>query len=91
MCQYDYDNEVGYQDYVECSEVKALNDKLCSIERAMAVIVKQLYMNERLDVAVLDDAVGQICDSIGYPMPETLPRIRRAGSDIFEFALSMNQ
>jgi hypothetical protein len=91
MCSYDYDYDTGYRDYVECGECREATQKLYNVEQALAQVVKLLYSREKLDVALLDDAIGQMCDSVGFESPATLPRVRRHGSEIFEFAVSVNQ
>lgn len=91
MCTYQYDDEVGCRDFIGCPEVREMSAKVYTVEKAMSRIVKQLYSQQALDIPDLDDAIGEICDSLGYQMPATMPTIRRSGSDIFEFAASMNQ
>lgn len=91
MCSFTYDDDTGYHDYVECQDCKEANDKLYNIEKALTQVVKQLYSEDRLDVALLDDSLGQICDYVGYPMPANLPRVKRRESIYFEFAESINQ
>lgn len=91
MCSYDRDYDTGYLDYIECMECQEANQKLYTVERAIENVVKLLYSHEKLDVALLDDAIGQICDCVGYTSPETLPQVRRKGSEFFEFAASINQ
>lgn len=91
MCTFHDDYDTGYRDFVECCEAKRASDKLFFIEQMMRQLVKLLYNDDRLDVAVLDDCLGQICDSLGYELPAHLPRVRRHGTEFFEFAASINQ
>ena len=91
MCSYDYDQDTGYTDYVECRECRDANNKLYNVEQALAELVKQLYNNDKLDVGLLDDAIGSICDTIGIQSPHNMPKVRRHGSDLFEFAAAINQ
>ncbi len=91
MCSYSHDYDTGYTDYLECRECRDANNKLYNIEQALAELVKQLYNNDKLDVGLLDDAIGQICDTIGQDSPINMPKVRRSGSELFEFAAAINQ
>ncbi len=90
MCSYNRDYDTGFSDYVECCEASDANSKLYNIELMMDQVIKMLYSDQKLDVASLDDSIGQICDCLGIAVPANLPKVRRQGSDLFEFAASIN-
>lgn len=91
MCSYDYDDQTGYRECIECSDCREANDRLFSLEQSLKQVVKMLYSKEKLDIRLLDEAICDMCDVVGYESPETSPRVRRHESEIFEFAMSMNQ
>lgn len=91
MCQQIHDYESGSHYLQDCEEYKQASYQLMVIADAMKRIVPALYGNGDIDAARIDDAIGEICDTIGLKMPPGLPRIRRQGSDIFEYAMTVNQ
>lgn len=90
MCQYHHATWDEPSSFQECEEVKKADQKLHEIELAVRDVVKLLYMSDELDIAMLDDAVGQICDAVGVKSPEGLPRVRRQGSQLFELAANLH-
>lgn len=91
MCQQMHDYESGSHYLQDCEDYKQATDQLMVIGDAMKRIVAGLYGNGELDAARIDDAIGEICDTLNLKMPPGLPRIRRQGNDLYEFAMSINQ
>lgn len=91
MCSYDYDDETGYRELIECRECLDAHQKLYEVEIAIRRAVEILYSHGALDKARLDDSIGQVCDAVGVNLPGHLPFVRRQGSELFEFAAAINQ
>ncbi len=86
QCSWDEPHHV-----IECEEYADAADKLYEIKIATRKLVQLLYGNGELEVGVLDDSIGQICDVLDIKCPCGLPRVRRQGSELFEMAASINQ
>ncbi len=88
MCQYLTDYESNSHYLKDCEDFKRADYKLSVILDAMKRIIPELYGSGELDEARIDDAIGEICDTLDMKMPCGLPRVRRQRSDIFEFAVN---
>ncbi len=89
MCHYDYDDETGYRDIIECGECHDLNNRLFSLETSLRQVISHLYGHQQLDVMLLDHAISDMCDTVGFVMPPNMPSISRNESETFEFAVSV--
>lgn len=90
MCQYHCGTWDEPSSFEECEDAKKMSWKLHEVDVAVRDVVKLLYMSGELDVAMLDDAVGRICDAVGCKCPVGLPQVRRQGSELFELAATLH-
>lgn len=83
----DYEPDYDYEE--ECQECIVKENHLSEIGDAIRDIVPMIYGNDNLDIAKLDDCLGFICDIVKCQLPANLPKIRRQGSEIFEFTAGL--
>lgn len=54
---------------VECDDYKSAQDTLDSVYDSLNRIMRQLYLVESTDVELLEDALLEMCESMGYKWP----------------------
>lgn len=87
MCTYNHATDYEPSSEYECYEARNVRQTLgCIADLVIEELIPMLYGKEEIDVAYLDDTIGQICDRLELKSPETLPRVRRTRSEIFELA-----
>ncbi len=89
MCMIRYDNSVGFSECVECERARDAEYKMMEVTEAAKELVALLYGSAEIDQARVDDLLGQICDASDVKCPAGLPAVRRARSNLFEFAAEM--
>lgn len=77
-----------------CEKLENENEHLKqAVGELLNKLIDQLYGHGQLDIARLDDTIGQMCDELDVKLlADTLPMIaRHEPNSIFEFAAAMNQ
>lgn len=69
--------EPDYAPETECSKCEE-NEKMIEISKNyLHSIIKMLYDESHLDIALLDDALGELCYQLDVDHPTKLPNITR--------------
>ncbi len=87
MCHLRHDYSVGFSELNECQDYADAAGKLYEIEQATRQLVKLLYTEGKFDVAMIDDAIGRICDAVDIDMPAHTPRIQEKQSYYFSLGI----
>ena len=67
-------------DYEPEHECRRCDEKDKIIERSneyLSLIVEMLYDKSKLDIAKLDDLIGELCNQLDVDQPNALPNIKR--------------
>lgn len=91
MCYQNHDYDTGSHHNEECSEYIEANEKLENVETAIRRVIQILYGNGELETAMLDDAIADICDAVNVQSPVGLPRVRRPGSELYDFGVQLSR
>lgn len=84
---YEPDVEPEYTCYA-CDE----KDKQIEfIADQMTAVIGLLYGKEKLDVAVLEDHLDEICHALDLKLPAEMPNIERKRSELFNFACDLTR
>src|SRR5271165_3976906 len=81
-----FDNEPYEPDCRVCMQLGATIDEATKYVKEILVM---LYDTRELDIAKLDDSLGQLCDCLGIELPMGVPMVKRKETQIFEFATEL--
>ena len=75
----------------ECKDCKMREGDYYDISKAVQSLIAHLYTGtDKLDIGMIDDAIGTICDAVGVKMPSGLIKIQRQETEIYKFARALN-
>jgi len=74
-----------YEDYVHIDEL----DKYDSAKINVAEIIRHIFVTG--DIELLKEELTELCDVFDLKMPQTLPKIQKKRSELFDFCVQLTQ
>jgi len=74
-----------YEDYVHIDEL----DKYDSAKINVAEIIRHIFVTG--DIELLKEELTELCDVFDLKMPQTLPKLQKKRSELFDFCVQLTQ
>ena len=84
---YEPDVEPEYS----CHQCDEKDKEIDHMADHMKAIIEMLYGKDRLDVAMLEDHLDEVCHCLGLKLPAEMPNVERKRSEIFNFAVGLTR
>ena len=82
----------GYEKCYECQDCKETEKALEHARDHMQGIIDMLYGNEKLDIAMMESNIDEVCWILGlkFKPPAHLPQIERRKTEILRFVQDLH-